>query len=458
MAATASIAQEFYKVRDEWARVDRLKSWRLAIWVLQFQDIDLVDKFMETERLPVGIFEDIFFRFDSQYNGDAAAFEQSLWKEYESWFEPPPEEKYDMLLALKNEGLLAAGFKPVINPEAGFGALMQELLRFKAAVKELDKAHFCLYFPPVRPEVSMLGGWLVKQLKAGIPNGIRLATIDFAINRKISIPDAPLTPLYVEIQPQLNTLEAIHNEMNKGGGSSNTVSVDERFRKQIRVVMNSTVKQDVALTSKEVQTLLSLSKKMGNTASAISGLLVAAQAHYSIKDNAQAELYADEAMVKSHAAMQQDDPAGYNTWKAATLLKGALLAGRKKWEEAIVLYDTLAAESTQRADAFFVMEGHRLSGHLHYQQNRLQKGFETLLLALVGGSYLPKDVIRQSTFLHAAYLAWFIGKKIKTPEEVEILEQQLQDWIGEDWKDLMEEGDMEQGTAKQKKGISVSLD
>jgi hypothetical protein len=76
---------------------------------------------------------------------------------------------------------------------------------------------------------------------------------------------------------------------------------------------------------------------------------------------------------------------------------------------------------------------------------------------LVAGSYLDKEVIRQSTFLHAAYLAVFIGKKIKEPEEVAILESQLQDWIGEDWKDLLEEGEMEHTTTKMKKPFPLSF-
>ncbi len=448
MSATASIAQEFYKVRDEWARVDKLKSWRLAIWVAQFQDIEIIDKFLETERLPVGAFDDIFFRFDTEFKGNIQEFEQSLWKEYESWFATPPAEKYDMLLALINDGLLDPDFKPQFQPESGFENLLSEMLRFKASIKGLEKEHFCLYFPPTRPETNIIGNWLKAKLLKDIPNGIRLVTIDYAADRKIEIHLQKLIPFFVEITPNLNMLAAINNEMDKGGGSSNTVSIDERYRKQIRVVMNSTLKNDVVLTSKEVKTMLSYSKQIGSPSAVISALLIASQAHFGIKDHEQSEQYADEAIVKADAAMKQNDPAGYPTWKSCMLLKGALLAGKRKWEKAITVYDQLADTATKHGDAYFIMEGHRISGHLYYLRGRLQLAFEKLLLAMVAGSYLEKNIIRQSTFLHAAHLAAFIGERNKTPEEVSILESQLQDWIGDDWKELLAEGSMENSTIK----------
>jgi hypothetical protein len=451
VSQNASIAQEFYKVREEWARVDKLKSWKLAVWVCQYQDVDIVDKFLEIERLPIGVFDDLFFRFDSEYKGDPEAFEKELWEEYESWFAAPPEEKQDMMLALKNDGVLAPDFEPRINCEAGFAALVQEMLRLKAALKGFDREHFCLYFPPTRPGTSgAIGTWLQAVLKRGISEGIRLVTIDYAAKRGVNIPNRRTV---VEITPHLNMMQAINNEMDKGGGSSDAVGVDSRFRKQIRVVMESTLKKDPALTGKEVKKMLSISKEMGNASSVIAALLVAGQAHYTIKDNEQSELYVDEAIVKAEAAMKKGDVAGYHSWKACTMLKGALLSGKRKWDKAIVLYENMAEQAVHFNDYFFVMEGYRISGHLYYLRGRLQPAFEKSLLALVAGSYLDKTMVRQSTFLHAAYLAVFIGRKIKTPDELQILEAQLQDWLGEDWRELIDSSELEASTTKPKSSL-----
>lgn len=457
MNAQASIAQEFYKLREEWGRADQLKTWKLAIWVAQFQDIDIIDKFMETERLPIGLFDDFFFRFETEFKGSTADFEKELWNEYASWFQTPPQEKLDILQALKNDGLLDPAFAPVIDPDSGFENLLKEFLRLKAHIRGMEKVHCCLYFPPTRPETHLLGKWLRAKLSKGIPQGIRLATIDFATARKININDDSLQPLILEIEPHLDMLDAIKNEMDKGGGTSDTVSIDQRFRKQIRVVMETTTRNNKELTAKESKSLLSLSKEMGNTSSLISALLVASQAHYNIKDNEQSEVYANQAIKQSEAAMKNNDPAGYPTWKSCMMLKGALLAAKRKWEPAIELYDRLAQEATSRQDIFFIMEGHRISGHLYYVRGRMQPAFEKLLLAMVAGSYLDKKVIRESTFLHAAHLALFIGKSIKDKNETDILENQLEEWIGDDWRALLNDGELEKTTIKVKRKFPLSI-
>jgi tetratricopeptide (TPR) repeat protein len=449
MNNTASIAQEFYTLREEWARVDKLQHWQLAVWVAPFTDIDIIDKFMEIERLPIGIFDDIFFRFDTEYTGDPESFERALWQEYSNWFQPPDPKK-DMLLALKNDGLLQSSFEPLFAMETGFIGLLTEMLRLKNSIKGFEKNHICIYFPPCRPDAYLLGDWLHMRLNKGIPQQVRLAVIDFAANRKIRLAEGPLGERIVEIRPTLNMMAAINNEMDKGGGSSDTVSIDNRFRKQIRLVMESTTKKNTALTTREVKTMITLGKQMGNQSSVIAALLVAAQAHYNIKDNQQSEAYADEAITRAEKEMENGNTAGYHCWKSCILLKGALLAAKRKWEDAISLYEQLSKTATEQGDTFFIMEGYRISGHLYYLRGRLQPAFEKSLLALVAGSYLDKKMVRESTFLHAAYVALFVARQIKKPEEVKVLENQLQTWIGEDWQQLLDDGGLEKSIVKPK--------
>lgn len=69
MGASSSVIQEYYKAVDYWADIAGKTDWRLAIWIVKETDMDLVDKFMEIERSPIGQFDDIFFRFDTPYRG-----------------------------------------------------------------------------------------------------------------------------------------------------------------------------------------------------------------------------------------------------------------------------------------------------------------------------------------------------------------------------------------------------
>ena len=70
MGASASVIQEYYKAVDYWADIVGNRDWKLSVWIVGQNDVDLVDRFLEIERSPVGQFDDIFFRFDTPYRGD----------------------------------------------------------------------------------------------------------------------------------------------------------------------------------------------------------------------------------------------------------------------------------------------------------------------------------------------------------------------------------------------------
>ncbi|BAV10187.1 hypothetical protein SAMN05421788_104443 [Filimonas lacunae] len=454
MAASTSIAQEFYKVRNEWAKADKIHSWKLAIWLAEFSDVDIMDKFMETERLPIGIFDDIFFRFDTEYKGDKPAFEQALWEEYKEWFIKPADERYDMYQALKNDGVLLRDYTPDTTLTPTFQNLMKELVRFRSCLDGMDKnTHFCLYFPPGRPDTAALSGWFTQVLKQGVPNEIRLATIDFAQKRKVVITSSEVLPLVMMLNPVLDMPAAIDNEMSKGGGSYDTVSIDAQYRNQIRVVMNATLKKEEALLNKEVDRLLTLSRQMKTSSTATATLLVAAQAYFTIGSNALCNMYAEDAIKQSAVLMEQGDVSGYPTWKACMMLKGALLMGKRNRKASLEIYEELALVATGQGDAFFIMEGYRLCGHLWYEMRMYQKSFEVLLLSITAGSYLELEVRRQSTFLQAAYLALFVGKKIKTEQELQPVKEQLESWLGEDWAKLLQQEGVVKAKTKPKRKL-----
>ncbi|ANH81767.1 hypothetical protein A8C56_12940 [Niabella ginsenosidivorans] len=455
--STTSIAQEFYKLREEWARIDPLKSWKLAIWVAQYTDIELINHFMETERLAIGVFEDIFFRFDTPFTGDQELYERELWLEYQEWFAPSPDPKFDIYGALKQDGILPKDFKPDIQPLSGFENLLKELLRFRAHLKGYENKNFLLYFPSGNPDAISAKSWFVNKLKKGIPDGIRLATMDYGPARKIYIPNPELRPLVAELIPRLHMREAINNDMDKADGTSDTVSIENRLRKQIRVVMETTTQYSSSLTGREVKKMLSLAKASKDNTAYITSLLIASQAYYTIKDTAASEAYAVEAIARSRKAMDDNDPAGYPVWRSCMMLRGGLFASKRKWEEGIKIYDEMAEEATQRGDAFFIMEGHRISAHLHYLRGRRQTAFEKSLLALVGGSYLDKTALRQSTFVHAAFMAVHLGKQLKAPDEMKALYHSLSEWLGKDWQELLEGMSIHDILVKPKARFSIPI-
>lgn len=447
---TASIAQEFYKLRDEWQTIDSLQNWKLAVWVAEYPDVDIIDKFLEVERSPVGVFKDVFFRFDSEYQGDAASFETLIWEEFLSWFDDCPHPELDLYTTLLSSGLLIRPFKPDRTLPPGLKSLWQELLRFRACIKDIDKqTHFCLYFPVVLYHTHNIAKWLAGVLDQ-VPQEIRLVTIDFAQDRRVNLrPSAPC----VYLHPKLNMLDAVKNEMKKDCGNYNTVDAESRFTRQIIEVMESTTKDKGKTTPKEIHKLFSIAQELQSPAAQTGSWMVAAQAYYAIRDIANSHLYTDKAIAVSAAAMEQQDAGGYPIWKSCMMLKAALLYGERKRKAALEVYEQLAETAGRYGDAYTVMEGRRLAGHLYYERRAFNTAFEYMLLALSAGAYLEPEVRRQSTFLHAAYMAVFLAKQVRNPQEEQELQAQLAEWLGEDWEALLQQEGIDHAKTKRKATI-----
>lgn len=429
----ASIIQEYYKVQDHWGKADKNKDWKLAIWIVDFHDVEIVSGFMGIEASPLGKFDDIFFHFTTEYKGDDILFEKALYHEYLSWFERV-EGDMDMMAALRNDSLLVSDYQPDKSLEPCAENLWKELLRLKSCIRGLESSCFCVYFQLPGVDAEESGGWYKDVLKRGIPAGIRLVTIDYKDKRKVRLQQSSRVLL---LEPELNMPEAINNELNKGGFNTNTVGPEGRYRKQVLAVLSCSQHGKSAKLEKEIALMLSVAKEMGSLSAFIGSYLIASQAFFYVKEEDKSLYYADKTLAESEKLMAEGDNGIYPLWRGAMMLKAAMYVGMQKRNKAIELYRAMAVEATKRADAFFIMEGYRLAGHLYYELSQYEDAFENTLLALAGGSYLEKDVIRQSTFLQAANLSLHLAEKHRSPGDVEVIKDQLKEWIGEDWESLV---------------------
>lgn len=449
MATT--VAQEYYKLQEAWEDIAQVESWKLAIWVAEYPDVDIIDKFMQIEQSPIGQMDDLFFRFDSSYQGDIALFEQALWQEFSSWFSASEKPEMDLHQALFEQGLIREKFVPDSSLAPTAKNLWQELVRFRALIKDLDQEiHCCLYFPIVGYNKHPIAEWFKATIQ-DVPAGIRLVTMDFAQDRKLkNLTLSKDVSACVYLHPKLDMLAAIKNEMGKDSSNFDTVDLHARFRQQVIRVMESTTATFKNATSKAVNSLLEICKDIGTAGAHVAGLLVAAQAYYAIKDTDKSEAYTNQALAAAETAMQQNDPSGYPTWKSCMLLKAALCYGRKERKEALLVYEELADRASKNGDAYYLMEGQRLAGHLYYELGKLENSLQQMLLALAAGSYLDLSLRRQSTFLHAAYMALYLAQQRRSQSECNELRLQLQDWLGDDWETVMEQADLASAKTKMK--------
>ena len=204
---------------------------------------------------------------------------------------------------------------------------------------------------------------------------------------------------------------------------------------------------------REIRKLLDISKEMKDTNIRTSALFIASEACYAIREYRHSMKYSDATIKEAEKAMESGEAAGYSYWKMAVSMKAAILTAGKKREEAVALYEGMARKAITQKDPYYVMEGYRMCGFLRYEDGKMEQAFEYFLLALSGGSYLSGEIRRSSTFTYAAHLALHTGRQVRSPLDVSILEGQLWEWLGDDWKELVDNPDMQLAKTRRKGGI-----
>lgn len=435
--AEASIAHEFYKLRNEWKKIDG-KKWQCMIWVLQYQDLDIVDKFMEIERSPIGIFDDIFFRFDVSFT-NKKSFEENLWKEYISWFERPEEEKYDMLKALENDGFLKESYAPDQQVSMTAENLFSEFGRFRKALGIKD--NFIIYFPIDTQSGYGFKDWVQEKLKIGLPEGLRFALVDIENKRTLPLARRIENSIVVELFPELDMIAATKNEINKEGNNFKPNDPSTQFGKQLRKVLEVSTSKKISLLEKESERLIDIAHQLNTGNFLLLAYLSVGNSYYMIDSKKRGLAYIDKAIVEAEKLMGIGSSDGYPSWRSAILLKAALLIGMEDESQAIEIYKKMIDKATEEGDVYFIMDGYRLLAFTEYKQRQFVKAWDYALLSLQAGAYLPLDVRRQSTYLISAELVDQMAKD-RSSRHKEILYNQLEEWIGKDWRSLLKGKDL----------------
>ena len=431
-----SLAHEFYKVRDDWEKIDKKKQWKLAIWVTEYADVEIVHGFMEIEQSPIGVFDDIFFKFESIFTSTIKEFEINLWNEFIAWFTPCPEEDYDMVTALQNDGFLEEAFVPNQELKPTLENLLLEIERFRQSIN-LEEVSFLFYFPPQMHD-PFIGTWFARLLSQEIPEGVRFATIDLAKEPKLTDFSPTQEKLVAAIYPELNMVNALKNEMKKNVDAGNPHEPDTRYKKLVLELMEAVGEKKKSKAESFINKLLEISNNINQVGITTSTYLLIANAYFSLNQKDKGLDYANKAVKFAEELEKTEDTQAYPLWRSSMMIKAAFLFGLNKEDDALECYESMAKKATEQLDIFFIMESYRLAATIQQKRRKWQEAFEYACLALYAGSQLDPQIRVQSTFIFAGNIAYYCAKEFELPaKKEEILHGSLQEWLGDNWLEII---------------------
>lgn len=428
MSEATSIKQEYYKVQRYWEEALKDESWKLAIWVAQYPDIEIVSQFLDVEASALGETDEILLKFDSVYTVDDSTFEQDLWNEFQGWFDGAMDPAYDMHKALLEDHFLKQAFVPDTRLAPTIENLLLEIERFRTSLVGVDVS-LIIEFRLGRHQ-KQIGAWIQDLLALDIPEKIRFVVIDIAQDRLYGRIRTKNRDKVFEIHPELAMVGAMKNEMKQATESTSPHSPDAKYKLLVLELMEALPNQKKMQPL--MQQLLVEAQKI-NKSVEVSSYLIIAHA-YSVVNESKKGLEAIEKAIKNLALTQAEER--YPLWRSCLLFKAAFLMKMKKEDEAFKTYELIGEEAGKEQDCFYIMEAYRLCAGIKMKKKKYGEAFEYALLGLYGGSFLDRPMRRNSTYLYLGNLAYHVVKYVDdSKEKTQMLAEHLEKWIGEDWEE-----------------------
>lgn len=434
MSDSTSIKQQYYKVQQYWKEALKDDSWKLAIWVTQYPDIEIVSQFLDVEASALGETDEILLKFDSVYSLDNSTFEQDLWNEFQGWFREDIDPRYDMHKALLKDNFLKEPFVPNIQLKPNIINLLSEIERFRTSLVDLDISLIIEF--RLGQHQEQIGFWLQKLLMLEIPEKIRFVVIDIAQQRLYKNFSKKEKSKVIEIFPQLDMVAAMKNEMRKTIESSTPHTPDTKYKLIVLDLMEALPNEKKMYPLME-QMLIEAEKI--NKSIVVSSYLIIAHAYNTIKKPKEGLIAIEKAIADIELIEEREQ---YPLLRSCLLFKAAFLLGLKKEEEAFEIYELIAEKASEQQDYFYIMESYRLCADLKMKKKRYEEAFEYALLGLYGGSFMELSIRRNSTYLYLGNLAYNVVKYIAgSKAKTEMLEEHLEKWIGKDWQEKISIGE-----------------
>lgn len=431
MSENKSIAHQYYKVQEYWKEALTHKEWKLAVWVAEYSDIEIISHFLDIEGSALGETEEVILKFNSVYTEDEE-YEKHLWSEFTDWFNLENDPKYDMHKALIKDNYLKTPFVPNTKLSPTFSNLLLEIERFKKALIGIDPSLIIQF--GLGMHQPGFGDWMHKRLKKDIPTAIRFVAIDIAKERHLKSFKRKTRSKVYEIHPQLNMLAAMKNEMKKEVKGSQPHSPDAKYKLTVLELMEALPKEKKMLPL--IDRLFTEAKQLGEPSILVSSYLIVSHAYNTIKEPKKGLKHIEKAIVLTDTIKTSSQY--YPLWRSSMLFKAAFLLSLSEEEDAFEVYEEIAQKASKNLDYFYIMEAYRICATIQMKKKKYEDAFEYALLALNGGCYLDLQTRQNSTFLYVANLAYnileyILGENEKRP----IVEEHLELWLGKDWKKLI---------------------
>ncbi len=396
---------------------------KICLWLIQRDELPMLDAFFNVENTEHGNFPDLFLRFESAFE-KAEQYQQVLSNELQDFLRQEKE-------TLENDGMDSSF---LANPAFRQTAFLPALSLFANAVPDLQEGSVVAWLAPEYVvDYTAWEDWLVESLERGFSPKVRLMLACTAAEHSFARLRATFPKAFVTIVPKLDMPAA----MRQLAASGNRSDPGTQYRIHF-------VEMGQAATSGNFEKMQSEGLKAVNIAQQQTGWEHLEVAAYVSMGNAmlreksrlsESLQFFDKACLSAKRAVQSGNPVGQIVLCQALFAKGVAYLNTKDFSQAAQVYESIVPVAEEvKNGTFQKMEAWRMAGYCHEQGRQSQHAWDCNLAALGVAEALDEQIRVNSTLPYIGQALIRLSETLGKHQQLPQIRQKMETWVGPNWE------------------------
>lgn len=423
--AANPITQRIDTMINLWQKFRDQPEARVCRWVITPDEKQMMEAFLETTYQVQNPLPDLFFPFYTPF-ANLPGYSNALVAELHQNLESD------------REALEAAGIQISWQPEpTGEGEedeayFLRNLSQF-ASQYPLPQAGVLVAVLMPAGMGKQYGKWLVKAVRAGIPNNLRLLVLDQAGAEVLGVFADKFPKKVISSCLDLDMPNAIRQLASAG----NPADPGVKFRKAFLDLAQAASSKDLAAVQRLEIAPLSIAREQGWAPMEIAVHSLVASAYIGLNKLPEAVGHYDLALQLAKKAYSTGEKSALTLAIQCLSNKGSVLISGKSYSEAANAFGSAAALAQEAGDQFQVMEAKRMHGFCLEKSGDPASAFQVEKEGLAAAEQIDESLRKNSTLPYLGQSLLELAYRLGYKDAYAAIEKQMTTLAGPDWQDKL---------------------
>lgn len=419
------ITERIERLQLNWQSFTESEDSIISRWLIEPDELQMIDLFYELENSEHGRLPDLFLRFQTPLNS-LSTYDESLWNELNSIIEGSSSVFQEEEITL-DWGQLNGNSSG--NDSSSF---LNKLHAFKEQIPSLSGNIVAYLSPSEFSNVQEWEKWLSESIREGIPEGIRIMLVDDIHQPVFESLSQQFPQEVMTIQPALDMSSALQQLAAAGDPTNPGV----QFRQLFLTLSQAASKQQWTKLEQLGQKTRGLARQEAWPDMEIAVLQLMGSTYLGANRIEQSLKMYQDAKAIAENAYKTNNPIGGKLLIQVLFSRAAAYLNQKNYDHTIVDYKTAAIVAEDIKDYFSLLEAHRMTAYCLEQQKQFPEAWEINQKGILAAEFLmqeDEDTCRGSAVPYVGEAMLRLAKKLGKMEMEPMIREKMEFLVGDHW-------------------------